>query len=451
MLKIDPNNPLVIVAALRTPVGQAGKSLSGMESHELGAFIAEETIRTYAIRKEWIDCVVAGEIGQSSKAPNVARVVSVRTGLPLEAPAVTIANNCVSGYEAITESARRIMTGEATFVLALGMENMSLYHFYLQGAKGNPKSSTVEKIKANWPDLLSMGVDVIDSLEEGLTDPVRLLNMAMTGEVAAQNYDLDKKTLDDYAYNSYRKTYEAIVAGKYAPFIAPVQTPDGLLEHDEFIMSKRGMVENRDRFYRASPIFDSKYMSLKEFYEKYGRYIRKPYVEGVSSASLTLFNSCPRSDGAGAAIVTTLQKALDFGLTPLAILRSWGNYGVDPVYMGIGMAYAMKRCLDHAGMEWKDVAGFELHEAFAATAIGAMREVKEKYGFDLEKMDESGLVNPHGGTLAIGHPLGATGIRMLINQIMHLRERNVDNCLGAICAGGGVAGSILIERYSDRV
>jgi len=437
---------IVIAAALRTPIGQAGKSLAGIESYELGALVTEEIIRRSRISKEAIDCVVAGEIGQSSKAPNVARVISVKTALPLKAPAVTVANNCVSGYEAVTEAARRIITGEAGVVLALGLENMSRYSFYLSGVKGNSKFTTVEKLKASWQDALSLGVDVVDSVEEGLNDPIRNLNMAMTGEVAAQNYDLDKKTLDDYAWRSYKKAYDAILAGKYRPYQVSVKTGDGVLEDDEYIMSKKGMVENPDRFYRASPIFDSKYMSLKEFYEKYGAWIRKPYREGESSAAVSLFNACPRSDGAGAVIVTTEERARELGLVPLAVIRSWGNYGVDPAHMGIGMAHAMQTTLDHASLKWSDIEGYELHEAFAATAMGTMREVKEKYGFDLERCDADGLVNPNGGTLAIGHPLGATGIRVLINQIMQMKERKIGNCLGAICAGGGVGGSILLEQ-----
>ena len=447
LTKTEDNDRIVIVSALRTPIGQAGKSLADIESYELGSFAASEMFKKYNISVDLIDGVVAGEIGQSSRAPNVARVISVKLGLPLKAPAVTVANNCVSGYEAVTEAARRIITGEGTFFLVLGLESMSRYHFYLDGVKNNSKTSTVEKLKSNWSDALSFGIDVIDSMEEGLSDPIRKLNMAMTGEVAAQNYSLDKQILDEYAWNSYRKTYEAIKAGKYNSFIVPVTNPAGeTLENDEFIMSKVGMVENKDRFARASVIFDSKYMSIKEFYDKYGEWIRYPYEEGKTKAAVTLFNACPRSDGAGALIVTTEKFAKKNGLAVLAVIRSWGNYGVDPAHMGVGMAHSMRTALDHAGMDWRDIDGYELHEAFAATALGTMREVKEKYGFDMEKVYADGLINPNGGTLAIGHPLGATGIRLIINQIMHMQERKTKNCLGAICAGGGVGGSILLEK-----
>jgi len=447
LTRTEDNEKIVIAAALRSPIGQAGKSFSDIESYELGSFVAAEMLKKYNISNDLIDGVVAGEIGQSSKAPNVARVISVKMGLPLQAPAVTVANNCVSGYEAVTEAARRIITGEGSFFLVLGLENMSRYHFYLNGVKNNSKTSTVEKLKSNWSEALNLGVEVVDSVEEGLMDPVRKLNMAMTGEVAAQNYKLSKEILDEYAWNSYKKTHDAILSGKYKNFIVPVKNPSGeVLENDEFIMSKVGMVENKDRFGRASVIFDSKYMSIKEFYDKYSEWIRYPYEEGKTKAAVTLFNACPRSDGAGALIVTTEKLAKKNGLEVLAVIRSWGNYGVDPAHMGIGMAHSMHLAINHAGLDWKDVKGYELHEAFAATAMGSMREVKEKYNFDMEKANTEGLVNPHGGTLAIGHPLGATGIRIIINQIMHIQERKIDNCLGAICAGGGVGGSILLER-----
>lgn len=438
---------IVIAAALRTPIGQAGKSLSKIESFELGAFVSEELIKKYNVKKEDIDCVVAGEIGQSSKAPNVARVIGVKLDLPLSAPAVTVANNCVSGYEAVAEATRRIITGEATAALVVGLESMSRYHFYLTGAKENSKTATVEKLKANWAEALDLGIDVIDSVEEGLTDPVRKLNMAMTGEVAAQNYGLSKEDLDEYAFHSYKKAWDAIHSGKYDNWIVPVTNPDGeVLDKDEYIIARKGMVENKDRFARASAIFDSKYMSLKEFYEKYQKWMRVKYEEGKSQAAVTLFNACPRSDGAGALIVTTEKKAKSMGLPVLAVLKSWGNYGVDPAHMGIGMAHSMKRALDNCSLDWSDVQGYELHEAFAATAMGTMREVKESYGFDMEKSYTEGIINPNGGTLALGHPLGMTGVRVIINQIMHIQQKNIQHCMGAICAGGGVGGAVLLEK-----
>lgn len=439
---------VVFAGAVRTPVGQAGKSFYDIPSAELGYRVTEEIFKRTGISKEEVAGVVAGEISQSYRAPNVARVIAVRAGIPLKSTAITVANNCVSGTEAILDAARRVMLGEGDLYLALGMETMSQGPYTLEGAKEHPKLGSVDKIKKNWATLLEMGVNIIDPVDEGLNDPIRKMNMAMTGEIAAQNYDLKKKDLDTYAYQSYKKAYDAIQAGKYRPYQVKVQLTDGtFLEDDEYIMSKLGMVENPGRFEKATAIFDTKYMSLKQFYEQYGQFVNRPYKEGECEAAVTLFNACPRSDGAGAVFITTESKAKKLGLKIQAVLGGWGLYGVDPAHMGIGMAHSMKQALDNAGLTFNDVDNFEIHEAFAATAMGSFREVKKSYGFDLEQANKDGKVNPHGGTLAIGHPLGATGIRVLINQLIALDNfPNVKRSLNAICAGGGVAGSVLIER-----
>jgi acetyl-CoA C-acetyltransferase len=346
------------------------------------------------------------------------------------------------------DAARRIMIGEGDFYLAIGMESMSNGPFTLENAKTNSKLASVDKIKKNLANLLEMGVNIIDPVDEGLNDPIRKMNMAETGEIAAQNYDLTKKDLDDYAYMSYKKALDAIKAGKYKPYQFPVKLTDGtFLEDDEFIMSKTGMVENPDRFAKAGVLFDNKYISIKDFYAKYPDYINKPYQEGKSQAAVTLFNACPRSDGAGAVFVTTESKAKKLGLKIQAVLGGWGMYGVDPAHMGIGMAHAMKAALDAADMKFEEIDNFEVHEAFAATAMGTFREVKKSYGFDLEQANKDGKVNPHGGTLALGHPLGATGIRVLINQLLAFDNvPSVKKSINCICAGGGVAGSVILLR-----
>jgi acetyl-CoA C-acetyltransferase len=439
---------IVFAGAVRTPIGQAGKSYSDIPSAELGYKVTEEIFKRTGVSKEEVDGVVAGEISQSYRAPNVARVISVRANLPLKASAVTVANNCVSGTEAILDAARRLMIGEGDLYLALGMESMSNGPFTLENAKTNSKLSSVDKVKKNLASLVEMGVNIIDPVDEGLNDPIRKMNMAETGEIAAQNYGLSKKDLDDYAYQSYKKALDAIKAGKYKPYQFPVQLTDGTsLEDDEFIMSKTGMVENPDRFNKAGAIFDSKYFSLKDFYAKYKDWLKQPYEEGKTQAAVTLFNACPRSDGAGAVFVTTESKAKKLGLKIQAVLGGWGMYGVDPAYMGIGMAHAMNKALEQAGLKFEEIDNFEVHEAFAATAMGTFREVKKSYGFDLEKANQDGKVNPHGGTLALGHPLGATGIRVLINQLLAFDNfPNVKKSINCICAGGGVAGSVILLR-----
>lgn len=438
-------DPLVIVGALRSPIGQAGKSLSKIQSYELGALVAEEAFKRVGIAKEAVDAVIAGEITQSSRAPNAARVISVKTGLPLEAAAVTIANNCVSGFEAIFEASRRIILGEATLALVLGQESMSNAPIYLSKAQHNPKTATVDKIQKNWGDIPAMeDITLVDGVEEGLTDPVRHANMAETAEVVAQKMGMSKVQLDEYAHGSYSKALNAIQGGKYQPYIVPIEHEKGVLENDEYIMSKTGFVEKPERFAKAGPIFDMPpHTNLKEFYDKYGSWIGKPFSD-QSQAGVSLFNACPRSDGAGALFITTASKAKELNLPVQAVIKGWGNFGVDPIIMGLGIAHSMKRALDNASLKWDQIDNYEIHEAFAATALGSMRLVKEEYGFDLEALLGENRVNPNGGTLALGHPLGATGIRIAINQIMELSGPNTNLSMGAICAGGGVGGALIL-------
>lgn len=440
---------LVIAGALRTPIGQAGKSLSSYHSHELAIMVAEEVLNRTKIPKDSIDGVVSGEIGQSSRAPNAARVISVKLGLPLKSSAITVANNCVSGFEAFNEAARRILLGENEVVLVTGQESMSNFPIYLHRAQQNAKTATVEKILKNWSEIPDIPeVEVISGVEEGLTDPVRDANMAETGEVVAQMMGLDKKMLDNYAYGSYKKAYDAITGGKYDPYLIKVAGEKGELVKDEYIMSKTGFVEKPERFEKAGPIFDTPpYTSMKDFYKKYGEYIGKPYSDEVKGA-VSLFNACPRSDGAGGFILTTESKARELGLAPQAALKGWGNYGVDPIVMGLGIAHSMKQALANTGLQWENIDMYEIHEAFAATALGSMVLVKNEMGFDLVKKLEENKVNPYGGTLALGHPLGMTGVRVIINQIMDLANNpEAKTTMGAICAGGGVGGALILERF----
>jgi len=438
---------LVIASALRTPIGQAAKSLSQFESYDLGYMVIEELLTRHPFLKNKIDLLVAGEISQSSRAPNVARVLSVKSGLPLSAVAVTVANNCVSGFEAIIEAARRVLLGESSVALAVGLESMSNMPLYLCNAQKNAKTANLDKINKNWAEIPTLDdVKIVNSVDEGLVDPVRGANMAETAEVVSQSLGLSKKNLDQYAWGSFSKSLKAIETGKYKPYIVPVKHNDGILENDEYIMSKTGFVEKPERFEKATGIFNMPpHTSLKSFYEKYEKWIGKSFTENAE-ATVSLFNACPRSDGAGALIVTTESKARELGLPVQAIISGWGNYGVDPIFMGLGIAYAMNQALVNTNKKWEDIDGFEIHEAFAATALGSIVKVKQEWKFDLEKKLSENKINPNGGTLALGHPLGATGIRIAINQIMQLEQTDAKQVMGAICAGGGVGGALILEK-----
>ncbi len=450
-MKFDRNGDrLVIISGVRTPIGQAGKSLAKKYTYEYGTDVLIEAINRSGIEKSQIDGVVAGEIMQSSKAPNVARVMSVKADLKQEITAVTVANNCVSGVEAITEASRRVLLGENEVVAVVGQEGMSKSIIYLGDIQRNSKASNVQKIKDNWNELPELEeFEVIDSMEEGLTDPVRNAIMMETAEVVSQKLGLKRKELDNYAHSSYQRAYDAIEKGKYDPFIMPVEHEKGILEKDEYIMSKKGFVDKPERFAKSNALYDwAPHTNMKDFYKKFEKYIGRSYSSDVEG-TVTLFNSCPRSDGAGSVIVTTESKAKELGAKPLAYIVGWGNKGVDPVVMGLGIAYSMEKALINTGLKWADINSYEIHEAFAATALGSMKVVKNDMGFDLVSAYEKKIVNPAGGTLALGHPTGMTGVRAVLNQIMEFQNNsNVRYSISGVCAGGGVGGSIILERAS---
>lgn len=436
---------IVIAGATRTPIGQASKSLANFQSFELGTKVVEEVLKKTKINKESIDGLVCGEIGQSSKAPNSGRVISVITELPLKANAVTIANNCVSGYEAIFEASRRIITGENDVLMVVGEESMSNTPVYLDNIRRNSKTSTIDKIKKNWDAIPDMeDVEIIDGIEEGLNDPVRDAMMFTTAEIVAQKLNLDKDTLNEYAHGSYKRTLDALESGVYNDYLLPVEHEKGILDKDEFIMSKTGFVEKPERFDKAPVIYDNMPGGLKGLYDKFGKFIGKPYKEDAQPA-VTLFNSCPQSDGAGALIITTESKAKELGLEIQAAIKGWGYYGVDPAIMGLGIAYSMKQALENTGLKWEEIDKYEIHEAFAATALGSMVVVRDEMNYDLVARLEKADVNVNGGTLAQGHPLGATGIRVAINQIIDIKN-GANYAMGAICAGGGVGAALILEK-----
>jgi acetyl-CoA C-acetyltransferase len=271
--------------------------------------------------------------------------------------------------------------------------------------------------------------------------------MIETGEIVAQNFNFSQEQLDKVAYESYSNAFKALSAGKYDKYLMKMKIDGEDFDKDEYIMNKTGFVEKPERFAKASAVFEHPTMGgMENFYKKYQNYLNKPYKPGVKGA-VTLFNSCPQSDGAGAMIITTLEKAQELGLPILAKIVTYAMKGVDPAIMGIGMAYAGAEALKKSGLSLKDIGFFELHEAFAATFLGTIYEMTDTLKLDMKARYLAGDINRNGGTLAMGHPLGATGIRVLINQILEFEnDQKARYSLSTVCAGGGVAGSFILER-----
>jgi acetyl-CoA C-acetyltransferase len=274
--------------------------------------------------------------------------------------------------------------------------------------------------------------------------------MAATAEICAQMYSVSREEQDKYAVNSYRKGLESEKSGFYATHVDPV-VKDGktLLAQDEYPFLREGLVEKPQMMGKAPVLFDGPAYSLKQFYADNARHIQgKKYEEGISRATVTLFNACARSDGAAAVIVASEEKAKDLGLEILAEVKSWAFYGNNPAVMGISPVFAAQSALERAGAKFDDLSEIELHEAFAATCLSIFKVGKEKYKQSWDKAYEAGKVNPHGGTLALGHPLAATGVRLLLNLIYGMKaDPNARLGLAAACASGGLGGAMIVEKY----
>jgi acetyl-CoA acetyltransferase family protein len=307
----------------------------------------------------------------------------------------------------------------------------------------------METLKQSWGALLqNPNIAVVDAMEQGLTDPVRGINMAGTAEVCAQMYDIPREAQDIYAHESFRRCIESWNKGFYASHVFSVENNGAvILEKDEYPFLREDLVAKPQMFARAPALFDNSAYSIERFYKDFGRYIDgKRFEPGKSKGTVTLFNSCGRSDGAAAIIVATEAKAKALKLEILAEIKGWGFVGNNPAHMGIAPALTAPVALDRAGISFDDLDDIELHEPFAATVLSIFKVGKKRFGHDWEKKFKEGKLNPNGGSIAMGHPLGATGTRLLLNLLYALKASNGRRGMIAACAGGGMGGALVVER-----
>ncbi len=432
---------LAICHIRRTPFAQIAKALGRFPAHHLGKMVAEDILNQSKISRDQIDGVIVGE--GFPFAPNSARVISNLIGLRDEIPALTVNQNCASSLEAVVESARRILLGEGNLFLTIGEESQTSMPFIIKNARMNKKTGSLDKLIKLLPDNLPEGVEVRDTLEDGLADGETSYGMAVTAELVAQNYGLSREIQDKLAYESFKRAYEATNEGKYTPFIMEVIDDEGNpLKADEAVLLREGIVKNPSRMERATLLFDNPAMKWDQFVSKYQKDLKKTH-----GPTLSIFNASPRSDGASGLILTTPERAKELGLEIQAYLTGWSMKGVHPNFMGIGQAVATLSLLKDFGLKPEDVDAIEIHEAFAATAVGALEEIRIQTGFDWKKQFESKKINRFGGSIAIGHPFGATGIRLIANAVMDMKDdSSINRVVVTACAHGGIAGAIMMER-----
>lgn len=402
--------------------------------------------------KDAVDGLIVGWVGQQFDAPNIARVAALLAGLPEKVQSVTVQNNCVSSIEAMASAARFILSGEGELYIAGGVECMSHMPYVIAGARSKKELRSMETLKQSWGNLLqNPNVAVVDAMEQGLTDPVRGINMAGTAEVCAQMYGIPREAQDRYAHESFRRCIEGWNKGFYASHVFPIKNNDAMvLEKDEYPFLREDLVAKPQMFAKAPALFDNSAYSIEQFYRDFGRYIDGRHFEpGKSRGTVTLFNSCGRSDGAAAIIVATEAKAKALGLEILAEIKGWGFYGNNPAHMGVAPALTAPVALERAGISFDDLDDIELHEPFAATVLSIFKVGKERFGHDWESKFKEGKLNPHGGSIAMGHPLGATGTRLMLNLIYALKASNGRRGMIAACAGGGMGGAMVVEIFNQ--
>ncbi|MCO7232744.1 MULTISPECIES: acetyl-CoA C-acetyltransferase [unclassified Cobetia] len=389
---------VVIVAARRTAVGAFGGSLAGISAADLGAHVIKDILASTGVSGDQVDEVLLGQVLTAGCGQNPARQAVIKAGLPEGVPAMTINKVCGSGLKALHLATQAIRCGDAELILAGGQENMSLSPHVLPNSRDG-------KRMGDWKAIDSM-------VHDGLWDAFNDIHMGITAENLAEKYEITREAQDAFAAASQQKACAAIEAGRFKGQIVPVEIPQ-----------RKGdpIVFDTDENPRAGTTAE-KLAGMRPAFKKDG--------------TVTAGNASALNDGAAVVMLCSADKARELGLTPLATIKAYSNAGVDPKIMGIGPAPATRLCLKKAGWSLEDLDLVEANEAFAAQALSVNKEL----GWDVDK------VNVNGGAIALGHPIGASGCRVLVSLVHEMIERDAKKGLATLCIGGGQGVALAIER-----
>ncbi|MGI4776586.1 MAG: acetyl-CoA C-acetyltransferase [Janthinobacterium lividum] len=389
---------IVIVSAARTAVGKFGGSLAGIAATELGSIVIREALARAKLGNDQIGEVIMGQVLAAGAGQNPARQALIRSGIDRNTPALTINAVCGSGLKAVMLAAQAVATGDSEIVVAGGQENMSLAPHVLPNSRNGQRMG-------DWKLVDTMIVD-------GLLDVYNQYHMGITAENVARKYEISRTMQDELALASQTKAAAAQDAGRFKDEIVGVSIPQKkgeplVFDKDEFINRK----STGDVLAGLRPAFDK-------------------------AGSVTAGNASGLNDGAAAVVVMTAKKAAQLGLTPLGRIASYATVGLDPTIMGMGPVGASTKALERAGWKAADLDVLEINEAFAAQACAVNREM----GWDVSK------VNMNGGAIAIGHPIGASGCRILVTLLHEMQRSNAKKGIASLCIGGGMGVALTIER-----
>ncbi|EOU1840971.1 acetyl-CoA C-acetyltransferase [Clostridium perfringens] len=389
---------VVIASAVRTALGSFGGSLKDVPAVDLGALVIKEALNKAGVKPECVDEVLMGNVIQAGLGQNPARQAAVKAGLPVEIPSMTINKVCGSGLRCVALAAQMIKAGDVDVIVAGGMENMSQGPYVLKTARFGQRMGDGKMVDA--------------MVNDALTDAFNGYHMGITAENIAEQWGLTREMQDEFAANSQIKAEAAIKNGKFKDEIVPVVIPQ-----------RKGdpIVFDTDEFPRFGTTAE-KLAKLRPAFKKDG--------------TVTAGNASGINDGAAALVVMSAEKAKELGVTPICKIVSYGSKGLDPSIMGYGPFYATKKALEGTGLTVADLDLIEANEAFAAQSLAVAKDLE----FDMSK------VNVNGGAIALGHPVGASGARILVTLIHEMMKRDAKRGLATLCIGGGMGTALIVER-----
>jgi len=393
------DNDVVIISGVRTPIGKFQGSLSELSAPKLGAIVVREAVKRANVDRASVDECIMGNVVQAGLGQNPARQAALGGGLPPTVGAMTVNKVCGSGLKSVALAAQAIQTGNSNIVVAGGMESMTNAPYLLPQARKGYRLGNAQ---------------IIDSMvQDGLWDIYNNYHMGITGENVAEKYSITREQQDEFAVNSHRKAVSAIKECRFKAQIVPVEVPG----------KKKGetVLFEKDEAPREDTTIET-LRALKPAFKKDG--------------TVTAGNAPGVNDGAAAVVVTTYKRAKELGLEPMARIVGQATSGVDPKWVMMAPVSGVRKLWEKTGWKNEDVDLYELNEAFSVQALGVMREL----GLDLNK------VNVNGGAVALGHPIGASGARVLVTLLYEMIRRDVHKGIAALCLGGGNSVAMAIER-----
>ncbi len=421
-------NRIAIIDGLRSPVAKANGKLNNVSADTLGAIITKELILRNGLEYEQFDEVIIGNVAQPANAANIARVMAIRAGFPQTTPAYTVHRNCASGMQSISSAIEKINSDQGELYLVGGVESMSnipLLHsdkfrnFMTKLTYARNVGDKLHLLSTFKPSFLKPVIGLIS----GLTDPISGRIMGITAENLANEFKISREDQDKYAVESHIKAQKAIQSKVLAQEIHPIMTRDSSIIDDDGVR----FGQNMESLKKLRPIFDR------------------------LSGTVTAGNSSQVSDGACSLIVTTEQKAKELNLEPLGFISDYSYSGLDAHRMGLGPIYATKKLFDKTNTKLEDIDIIELNEAFAAQVIANLEAFKSNefcqktFGSNAIGEIDKSILNVNGGAIALGHPVGMSGSRIVLTALKELRRRGAKKALATLCVGGGQGAAFLLE------